>query len=143
MEDERNDSDESEMGSKENEVVSKKPMDFFPKNALSLNEDDIKSPALVKMLISQNELNQKKIMELNDANEKYHSCDKSLAVAHEKLKQNTSREIFSDFVYVVGGIFVSISTVDFKQDFEIKNWIFILIGIVLILGSAISKWSKK
>jgi len=143
MSDAHADDMEEETGAENTPVESKKVIDFFPSIVRSLNEDDLKSPAVLKMLISENEKYNRELSRLQNIDIKFHECDKSLSVALEKVKQKTSSEIFSDFVYAVGGVILAISTFDFSKPFEIKNWLFILIGFVLILGAAISKWSKK
>ena len=134
---------EEETGAKKTPVESKKAIDFYLNIARSLNEEDLKSPAVVKMLISDNEKYTKELSVLRNIEEKFHECDKSLSVALEKLKQKKSSEILSDFVYTIGGIIIAISSFDFSKPFEIQNWLFIVIGLILILGATISKWSKK
>ena len=143
MSDEQTDGTETEEGAKKFPVDPNKAIDFYPSIARTLSEDDLKSPAVVKMLISQNESNSKELSRLSEIRDKYYECDKKLSVALEKVKQKTSTEIFSDFTYSIGGVLLAISTLDFSNGVKLNNWIFLAIGLVLILGAALSKWSKK
>ena len=134
---------EEETGATEAPLRNKKDIDFFPLIVHSLSEEELKSPAVLKMVISENENKEKEIKHLKEIEEKFHECDKNLAINQEKLKLKTSLEIFTDLVYTIGGLILAISTTDFQSGFKIHNIIFIVIGLVLIIGTAIAKWSRK
>lgn len=132
---------EDETGAEPTSIEYKK--NFYPDSLNKLTIKDLKSPAVLKMVISEKYKNEKEINQLKEFQSKYYKCDKELAVANERIKNKLSTEILSDFVYTVGGIVLAMSTFDFSKGLSINNWIFIVIGLVSILGSAISKWSKK
>ena len=85
----------------------------------------------------------KELEKLLKIREQFHECDKQLSVALEKVKIKKSSEIFSDFTYSIGGVLLAVSVIDFATGLKLNNWLFLAIGLVLILGAAISKWSKR
>jgi len=133
---------DSEKGAQEEPVVQNK-QPFYPDSTRRITEDELKSPAAMKMLLAENERTYKELSKLKEIEDKYHKSDKDLAVAQEKIKQKTSQEILSDFNYSIGGALLALSSVDFKSGFKIENWIFIVIGLLFISGAIISKWRKK
>ena len=137
------DSSEEENGANKTLTENKKQVDFYPSVVHSLSEKDLKSPAVLKMLLSENKKHRNELDKLKDIEKKYHECDKDLAVVNEKLKKKTSSEILTDVVYTVGGLIIAISSLDFKAGISIHNGIFIIIGLVLIVGAPIAKWGKK
>ena len=133
---------EEETGAKETPQENKKEIDFYPSMVQSLSEDDLKSPAVLKMVISQNKKYGQELKRLKEFETNFHKCDKDLAIANEKLKKKKSLEILTDVVYTIGGLLIALSTLDFQDGLSINHGIFIVIGIFLIAGSAIAKWSK-
>ena len=134
---------EEETGANKASLENKKEIEFYPSMVNSLNEEELKSPALLKMIITKNKMFEKEIKRLEENEKNFYKCDKDLAIANEKLKQKTYLEIFTDVVYTIGGLIIAISTLDFKSAFAIHNGLFIIIGIILIFGAAIAKWGKK
>jgi hypothetical protein len=135
--------EDSEIDSEEVRLQNTKKMEFIPSVARTLTEDDIKSPAFFKMLLSENEKNEKELSSLNNIKDKYYDCERNLAVAEEKLKIKTSIEIFSDVIYSIGGILLAVSGFDLKNNIQINNGIFIFLGLSLIIGTAVSKWWRN
>ncbi|MBO4439250.1 MAG: hypothetical protein J5798_07860 [Spirochaetaceae bacterium] len=133
---------EEETGAREEPQENKKEIDFYPSIVQFLSEDDLKSPAVLKMVISQNKKYGQELERLKEFENNFYKCDKDLAVANEKLKKKKSLEIFTDIVYTIGGVLIALSTLDFTKDFSVNHGLFIVIGIVLIVGSAIAKWSR-
>jgi hypothetical protein len=134
---------EDETGANEVPSENKKEINFYPLAVQALSDKDLKSPAVLKMVIFENKKYRQELKLLKEIEKNYYKSDKELAVATEKLKKKTSLEIFSDTVYTIAGLLIAISTLDFTKTFAIRNAFFIVIGFVLIIGTAIAKWSKK
>jgi hypothetical protein len=135
--------EDSEIDSEEVRLQNTKKMEFIPSVASTLTEDDIKSPAFFKMLLSENEKNEKELSSLNNIKDKYYDCKMNLAVAEEKIKIKTSVEILSDVIYSIGGVLLAVSGFDLTKNFQINNGIFIFLGLSLIIGTAVSKWWRN
>jgi hypothetical protein len=135
--------EDSEIDSEEVKLQNTKKMEFIPSVARTLTEDDIKSPAFFKMLLSENEKNEKELSSLNNIKDKYYECKMNLAVAEEKIKMKTSVEILSDVIYSVGGILLAVSGFDLTKKIQVNNSIFIVIGMSLIIGTAVAKWWRN
>ncbi len=137
------DDSEEETGANEVTTENKKELNFYPRTVQSLSEKDLKSPAVLKMVLSENKELKREREKLKEIEKKFYESERNLAIVNEKLKKKTSSEIFTDVVYTVGGLIIAISTLDFNSRFTIHNGLFILIGLLLIVGAAIAQWGKK
>jgi hypothetical protein len=91
--------EDSQIDADEEKISPMRKLGFIPSIARTLTEEDIKSPAFFKMVLSDNDKSEKEINELRQFKDKYYISDKKLAVAEEKLKRKTSIEIFADIIY--------------------------------------------
>jgi len=108
-----------------------------------LSEDDLKNPAIIKLILDDNELLKDQIDSLKYYVDNYHEVDKELSIYKERNNKNISHEILHDVCITIGGLLAGFIAIDFTKPITTKNIFFLGIGLVLILGSSISKWRKK
>ncbi|MEY1638430.1 hypothetical protein [Tenuifilum osseticum] len=142
--------------SKENEIkdfltadsssVKKKPEELlsvpsspFLNIKRDLNEEDLKSPAVQRLLLSENDKLEHQVHRLEIFEEKFHSLDKECAVLKEKVSQNTAFEIIFTTCIAIGSALCGISSLYWSQ----KGYILLLIGLGLTLGGILAKIVKK
>ncbi|MBZ9870499.1 hypothetical protein LB542_06470 [Mesorhizobium sp. BR1-1-9] len=68
-----------------------------------LSEDDLKSPAVQKMLLDDTDRLDEELKEAKGFRERFHDADKQRAILQEKLKTHTGFEVMSSGCLAVGG----------------------------------------
>ena len=115
---------------------------LYSKIKLELSEEDLKNPSLTKIILEENGKLKEQIESYKSYQVQYTNADKDLAVCKEKLNVHVNTEILHDFCLGVGGIIAGLSALDLTKTITINNYIFIIIGLLLVVGASISKWRK-
>jgi len=115
---------------------------LYSKILRELSEEDLKNPAISKMIIEENESLKIQIETAHRFETDYHEADKKLAIQLEKNKQKVSFEILHDFCIALGGIVATLTTLDLSKPVALNNWIFCAVGLALIAGASYAKWKK-
>ncbi|MEQ8811006.1 MAG: hypothetical protein RIE59_18180 [Imperialibacter sp.] len=117
---------------------------YIPGNPYShlrreLSEEDLTNPAVQKLIISDIDKLEAKILDLEEFQNRFHEEDKNKAILEEKLKKHNSHDILYSFCLSAGSGLLGISSL-----FEVKDegWIFLVIGGLLIIGGILSKYVK-
>ena len=104
-----------------------------------LSEDELKSPAVQKLLLNEHDKLEQRISELEGFVERFYNSDKLRAILEEKLKTTTAFEILYSFCLTAGSALIGISGIFWDK----KGYLLLIIGFVFILGGIISKIVKK
>jgi hypothetical protein len=124
---------------KKQEVILAVPSSPFINIKRDLNEDDLKAPAVQRLLLSDNDKLEHQVHRLEIIEEKFHIIDKECAVLKEKLNQNTAFEIIFTTCIAVGSAICGISSIFWSQN----GYILLLIGLGLTFGGVLAKILKK
>jgi len=104
-----------------------------------LSEEELKSPAVQKLLLNEHDKLEQRISELEGYVERFHNSDKLRAILDEKLKTTNAFEILYSFCLTAGSALAGISGIFWDK----KGYLLLIIGFVFILGGIISKFVKK
>lgn len=104
-----------------------------------LSEDELKSPAVQKLLLNEHDKLEQRIAELEGYVERFHYVDKLRGILEEKLKTANSYEILYSFCLAAGSALAGISGIFWEN----KGSLLLIGGFSLILGGIISKFAKK
>lgn len=115
----------------------------FSKLPRELSEKDLSNPSISKMLLSEIDNLENKVINLENLQEAFHKVDKEKCILEEKLKKNRFTEILSQFCFTLGGGLLTISTLDFSIPVKINHWIFLIFGMLTLMGAIFSSWSKQ
>lgn len=104
-----------------------------------LSDDDLKNPAVGKLLLNEIDRLEIENDELGDYKEQFHEADKKVAVLKEKSKTHLVAEITSVGCIAIGGILIG------HGMSEPSNWIIgcgalvFIIGIVAIVAKVVKR----
>lgn len=104
-----------------------------------ITEDDLKSPAVQRILLSEVDKLQSQVSDLEIIQSKFHLADKKSAILEEKLKSTNSHEILYSVTITIGSVIIGLSPTIWDKKY---GWIAIAIGSFLIVGGIISKAIK-
>lgn len=104
-----------------------------------LSEEELKSPVVQKLLLSEHDRMAEEIAALKGYVDDYHKKDKENAILSEKLKYSNSTEILYSFCLTGGSALAGISSLYWDK----YGYILLLIGFGFIIGGVISKFVKK
>jgi len=115
-----------------------------------IGEEDLNTPAVQRILLSEVDKLGMKIVEVEDLlhknqikyldlKERYHQKDKEKAILDEKFKTSTSQEVLYSFCLASGSAILGFAKIVWETGYGIP---FIMIGIFLIIGGLISKAIK-
>lgn len=115
-----------------------------------ITEEDLKSPAVQRILLSEVDKLEKKTNELdeqlrlsqmsyNTLLKDYHEIDKKKETLEEKFKTSKSQEILYSFCLTSGSIIIGLAKIVWEQGL---GSLFLSIGFFLIIGGIISKAVK-
>jgi hypothetical protein len=102
-----------------------------------LTEDELKSPAVQKLLIDELERLERNNGELTDYRDRFYSTDKKLCVLEEKLKKSLSSEIISSACFVIGAAALGYAPALWNN--QPAGWISVVFGGGLITAGI---WAK-
>ncbi|MGD9493612.1 MAG: hypothetical protein AB7V36_09695 [Bacteroidales bacterium] len=100
-----------------------------------LSEEELKSPAVQKLLLNDHDKFEQRIAELEGYVERFHTSDKYRAILEEKLKTSTGFEVLYSFCLTAGSALAGISGIFWEN----KGYLLLIIGFIFILGGIISK----
>ena len=98
-----------------------------------LSDDELKSPAVQKLLIDDIERLEREEERARDLSEKYHASDKKSGILEEKLTTARSTEVLHIACITIGGVALGAAS---------NTWILGAIGGVLIVAGIIAKAIK-
>lgn len=115
-----------------------------------ISEEDLKSPALQRILLSELDKLENRNLELenivsvninifNTLKDNYHATDKQKEVLEEKLKNHKSQEILYSFCLTSGSIIIGLAKLVWAEGY---GELFLGIGLFLIIGGILSKAVK-
>ncbi len=115
------------------------PTDPYAYVPRQLSVDDMSSPAVQKLLLSENDRMSREIGKLKVILDKYHARDKEAAVLEEKLKKSTATEIL--YTICTGG---GSALVGFSKAFWADNgWVLLILGFVFVICGILFKYFTK
>lgn len=138
-------------GAKELNVVSNSiPISPYSNIKREISEDDLKSPAVQRILLSEVDKLENRNIELenvlktnikffNDLKDNYHEVDKQKEILEEKLKTHKSQEILYSFCLTSGSIIIGLAKNVWDKGY---GQLFLGLGLFLIIGGIISKAVK-
>jgi hypothetical protein len=113
----------------------------FSKLRRELDEEELNSPAVQKLLIDEIERLENENTDLADYRDKYYTVDKSKGILEQKLKTNVSQEIISGVCMTVGAASLGYAPALWVN--QPSGWIAIAFGLVLIVSGVVAKAVKS
>ena len=104
-----------------------------------IDEADLDSPAVKRILLSEVDTLQLRVSKLESTEKQYHIVDKECAVLREKIKALSSREVLYGFCLTVGSAIVGLSALVWSDGY---GWVAILVGTSLVVGAVLSRVIK-
>lgn len=114
----------------------------FRKLRRELNDDELASPAVQRMLIDDLESLAEESSKLKEYQDKYHTADKQAAVLEEKLKERVSQDIVFGVCLTVGAAALGYAPTIWDTK-EPSGWFAIAFGVILIVSGIASKVVKR
>lgn len=116
----------------------------FTKLRRELNEEELSSPAVQKLLIDEIERLESENSSLSELASKYYDVDKTVAVLQEKDKQNVAMEVMSSVGLALGAVALgSGPSIWSLESSEALGWFTMGIGVVLMAASVITKFVRR
>ena len=115
------------------------PINPYTNIKRELSEDELKSPAVQKLLLNEHDKLEQRIVELEGYIERFHTSDKLRAILEEKLKTSNAFEVLYSFCLTAGSALAGISGIFWDKN----GYLLLIIGFIFILGGIISKFVKK
>ena len=115
------------------------PIDPYANVRRELSEDELTSPAVQRLLLSDHDRVERECERLKSFEEKYHECDKKVAILNEKLKNSTASDILYTCCVSFGSVLTGVSRIYWDNN----GWILLFIGIALIIGGVVYKFVRK
>lgn len=109
----------------------------FSKLRRELDEDELNTPAVQKLLIDDIERLERENNELVDYRDRYYQANTEKAVLNQKLRSSISQEIVSVVCMTVGAAALGYAPALWSN--QPAGWIAIAFGGVLILGGILAK----
>lgn len=133
-----------------NQMTPTIPISPYSNIQRSITEEDLKSPAVQRILLSEvDKLENKNLVlenllnnnvkSLSDLNDKFHAVDKEKSILDEKLKTNKAQEVLYSFCLTSGSIIIGLAKTVWENGL---GGIFLGIGFFLIIGGLITKVIK-
>ncbi len=111
----------------------------YSKLKREISEDDLKHPAVQRLLLNEIDSLESKNDALNKFKVSFYQIDKDNAILKEKLKTHSAIEILYGFSLTIGSALLGLSSLIWDSG---KGWTLILIGGILLIGGLISKFAK-
>ena len=106
-----------------------------------LSEDELKSPAVQRMLIDEIERLERENLDLCDYRDKYYESDKRVSILDEKNKERLSGQVVFGVCLTVGAALLGFAPSLWTS--QPGGWLSIIFGLVLIVGGIASKVVKR
>lgn len=114
------------------------PTDPYANVRRELSEEELASPVVQRLLLSDHDRMERECERLKSYEERYHECDKQVAILKEKLKNSTASEILYSCCVSFGSILTGVSGIYWDN----KGWIFLLIGVAMVIGGVMYKFLR-
>ena len=114
----------------------------FSKLRRELSDEELKSPAVQRLLIDDIERLEKENGKLSHFQDIYHDADKQAAILKEKLKTHIAVEIIFGVCLTIGAALIGFSP-SLWDPSKPHGWASIALGVVLIVGGIASKVVKR
>lgn len=124
---------------KQTEIIKAIPTNPYTNIKRELSEEELKSPAVQKLLLNEHDKLEQRIAEIEGYIERFHTSDKLRAILEEKLKTSNAYEILYSFCLTAGSALAGISGIFWDKN----GYLLLIIGFIFILGGIISKIVKK
>jgi hypothetical protein len=116
----------------------------------SITEEDLKAPAVQRILLSEVDKLESKangletslkesILDNQSLSDRYHTVDKEKSILEEKLKTNKAQEVLYSFCLTSGSIIIGLAKTVWEKGL---GGIFLALGLFLIIGGLITKIIK-
>jgi hypothetical protein len=115
------------------------PSDPYARVKRELSDEELKSPAVQKLLLSEHDRMLQEVNRLKQMEVKYHEIDKECAILKEKQKTANASEVLYTFCVTGGSLLAGVSSLFWNQ----KGWLFLAIGVLFVTGGVIFKWIRK
>ncbi len=116
----------------------------FAKLRRELNEDELSSPAVQRLLLDEIERLESENSTLSELASKYYDVDKTVAVLKEKDKQNVAVEMMSSVGLALGAVALgSGPSIWSLESSEASGWFVMGAGVVLMTVSVITKVLRR
>lgn len=115
------------------------PSDPYAKVTRFLSEEEMGSPAVLKLLLSENDRQGREIECLKEIENRYYKRDKEAAILEEKINQSTRSEILFTVCETGGSALAGVSGIFWDN----KGWILLLFGLLLVGGGLLFKFLKR
>jgi hypothetical protein len=106
-----------------------------------LTDADLASPGVQKMVLDELERAETECEQLRAYIERYHEADKRAAILEEKLRPARAAEVAFGVGVGLGGAIVGLAP--FFWENRLQGLLCLLVGILMIFGSIISRMVKK
>lgn len=127
--------DNTSAKTKEGATISPKPNSAYDLISRNLTEQDLKNPAVVRMIINERDRLQIENTQMKNLQEKCYIAETRSKVLEEKMKTFTAFEILSTGTIGAGFLFAGVA-------FNPFNWIYLFIGILLVIVGIVAKTIK-
>lgn len=104
-----------------------------------ISEEDLASPAVQRILLSEVDKLQTQVNELELIESKFHITDKKAAILEEKLKAVNSHEVLYSLALTIGSVVIGLASVIWDSGY---GWVAIAIGSILVVGGIVSRVMK-
>lgn len=125
------------------DVFSSYKSKAYAKLSRELSENDLSNPSVSRMLLDRIDSLENQNTQLKKYEIDFHKVDKEKSVLEEKQKRSVYSEILSQFCLTLAGGLLTLSTLDFANPIKINNIVFLIFGIIMIVGSLFASWRKK
>ena len=115
------------------------PSDPYARVTRMLSEEEMNSPAVLKLLLSENDRQGREIDVLKEFEQKFYKRDKEAAVLEEKLNQSIRGDILYTVCETVGSALMAASGIFWEN----KGWIILVVGALLVVGGLVFKFVKR
>lgn len=106
-----------------------------------IEEEDLGSPGVQKMLLDDLERAESECEILQGYIERYHEADKRSAVLEERLRTQTAVEIFFGVGVGLGGTILGLAPVFW--DTQPQGALALVVGLILVIGATIGRVMKR
>jgi hypothetical protein len=129
----------------ENELESSnfsiKPRQSFSKLRRELSEDELRSPAVQRLLLEEVERLERQVSELTTYKEKYYVMDKRTAILEQKVKKSIASEVIFGVCLCVGAAALGFAPAVWNN--QPIGYIAIVFGLILIAGGTVSRLVQR
>ncbi len=131
--------DDTSSSSKKTETHNEVPNSPYSGIKRVLTEEDLNNIAIKKLILSENDRLERRVLELEITEKKFHIVDKEKAVLEEKTTKNNSFEILYSSSLSIGSVLAGISGIFWDK----QGYLLLILGLVLMAGGIFAKIFRK